>query len=72
LNFHGKRADGSRPAKDAQGNELNSFFFGQSSMARQALVHENSAVKIDARNDDELKLFASLPCGLQTGYGAVR
>lgn len=52
------------------GTPLRSFFFGQSSMGRHALVRDTSAVKVDATSD-ELKLFAALSCGIQTGAGAV-
>ena len=34
------------------------------------LAHESCAVKVD-RSREELKLFASLGCGIQTGPGAV-
>ena len=70
LNFSGRREDGSRPVKDEDGNEINGLFFGQSSMSRVALVHENSAVKLDCSKED-LRLFAPLACGIQTGAGAI-
>lgn len=72
LNFGGLREDdgSSKVATMADGQPLSSLFFGQSSMGQLALVRETSAVKVDAA-DDELKLFASLSCGIQTGAGAV-
>lgn len=54
----------------ADGVPLRSFFFGQSSMGRHALVRDTSAVKVDATRE-ELRLFAALSCGVQTGAGAV-
>lgn len=39
-------------------------------MGQFALVRETSAVKVDA-TEEELRLFASLSCGIQTGAGAV-
>jgi len=75
LNFSGRRKDGSLVATTADGEEkqrgLSGFFFGQSSMSRLILASENSAVKVDARTDEELRLFAALGCGVQTGAGAV-
>ncbi|KAK2600652.1 hypothetical protein N8I77_010172 [Diaporthe amygdali] len=72
LNFGGLReeSDTSKAATAEDSQPLNAFFFGQSSMGRQALVRETSAVKVDA-TEDELRLFASLSCGVQTGAGAV-
>lgn len=72
LNFGGSREDGqaTKVATTADGQPVGVFFFGQSSMGRRALVRETSAVKVDA-TEDELKLFASLSCGIQTGAGAV-
>jgi len=72
LNFGGLREDdgSSQVATTADGQQLSSFFFGQSSLGRLALARDTSAVKVDA-TDGELKLFASLSCGIQTGAGAV-
>lgn len=72
LNFSGKRqgVEGTKPWTDKDGKSLNGFFFGQSSMSRYILAHENGAVKVDATRD-ELKLFAALGCGIQTGAGAI-
>lgn len=70
LNFSGKRLDGTQPVTDKDGKALNSHFFGQSSMSRLILAHENGAIKVEASRE-ELKLFASLGCGIQTGAGAV-
>ena len=70
LNFGGKRADGSGVVKDDRGEEVHGLFFGQSSMGRVALVNENSCVKVECTRE-ELELFASLGCGVQTGAGAI-
>ncbi|KAK4569873.1 hypothetical protein LTR86_002842 [Recurvomyces mirabilis] len=72
LNFSGRREDGVNPVRDVKGDEVNGLFFGQSSMARVALVRERSCVKIPTPcPKDELKLFAALGCGVQTGAGAI-
>lgn len=48
-------------------------FFGQSSFARFTVVAESSVVNIRdfLRSEDELRIFAPLGCGFQTGMGAV-
>ncbi|KAB8338776.1 hypothetical protein FH972_021721 [Carpinus fangiana] len=48
-------------------------FFGQSSFSRLSVVSEASVVNAKdlIKSDDELKLFAPLGCGLQTGAGAI-
>ena len=70
LNFSGRRSDGSAPVLDADSRPMNGFFFGQSSMARTVLAHESCAVKVECTLR-ELKIFAALGCGIQTGAGAV-
>lgn len=70
LNFGGKRLDGSSPVTDKDGERLNGHFFGQSSMSRLVLAHENGAVKVEAGRE-ELKRLAALGCGIQTGAGAI-
>ena len=69
LNFKGYRLDGSRPISQSDGGNLNSCFFGQSSFAEHALVHERSLVKVP--HDVPLELLGPLACGLMTGAGAV-
>lgn len=69
LNFGGRRADGSTAYRDAQGDELNGHFFGQSSFGDHIVAHERSVVTVpDAA---PLELLGPLGCGLQTGAGAV-
>jgi Zn-dependent alcohol dehydrogenase len=48
---------------------LFSRFFGQSSLARQTVVHRSSLVKV--RSDTDLALFPPLGYGLQTAAGAI-
>lgn len=50
-----------------------SRFFGQSSFAHHSVVSEVSVVNVTdlLRDTSELKLFAPLGCGFQTGMGAV-
>ena len=55
------------------GEEPWSKYFGQSSFARHSIVSEASVVNVKdmLRSEDELKLFAPLGCGFQTGMGAI-
>ncbi|KAE8421185.1 chaperonin 10-like protein [Aspergillus pseudocaelatus] len=55
------------------GEEPWSMYFGQSSFARHSIVSEVSVVNVKnmLRSEDELKLFAPLGCGFQTGMGAI-
>ena len=51
-----------------------SQFFGQSSFAKHSIVNKSSVVNAKdlINNLDELKLFAPLGCGFQTGMGAIQ
>lgn len=69
LNFSGGRANLSTSLTDATGAQVHSHWFGQSSFGRYAIVSARSMVKVPA--DTDLKLYASLGCGLQTGAGTV-
>ncbi|KAJ5320302.1 hypothetical protein N7508_000585 [Penicillium antarcticum] len=55
------------------GDMIASRFFGQSSLARYSVVSERSIVNVKGilRDQEELKLFAPLGCGFQTGMGAI-
>ncbi|KAF7621470.1 hypothetical protein AFLA_011771 [Aspergillus flavus NRRL3357] len=55
------------------GEEPWSKYFGQSSFARHSLASEISVVNVKdmIKSEDELKLFAPLGCGFQTGMGAI-
>ncbi|KAL3478340.1 chaperonin 10-like protein [Aspergillus californicus] len=50
-----------------------SRFFGQSSFAQYSIIDEASIVNVKdlLRDPDELRLFAPLGCGFQTGMGAI-
>lgn len=64
MNFAGHRPDGSHAITDREGNPLGDRFFGQSSFATHAIVHERNAVKV--RDGAPLELLGPLGCGIQT------
>jgi len=67
----GRRPDGSAVIR-ARGTELNAHFFGQSSFAEEAIVHETTLVVLPAEvTEDDLPVLAPLVCGVQAGAGAV-
>ncbi|GAC84610.1 putative aryl-alcohol dehydrogenase [Gordonia paraffinivorans NBRC 108238] len=69
LNYGGGlRADGTTPIQ-ADGQNVASAFFGQSSFASHALAAERNVVKVDPSVPFEV--VGPLGCGLQTGAGAV-
>ncbi|MFB6672129.1 alcohol dehydrogenase catalytic domain-containing protein [Streptomyces sp. NPDC056390] len=68
LIFGGARADGS-PTLLIDGEPAGAAFFQQSGFATHALVPERSLVPAPA--DIPSQLLAALPCGIQTGAGAV-
>lgn len=59
--------------KGQDGKEIGAKFFGQSSYASLSIVDEKCIVSVKGiiKDDDELKLFSPLGCGLMTGSGAV-
>ncbi|KAJ5946119.1 hypothetical protein N7454_002958 [Penicillium verhagenii] len=61
-------------SSDSEDQKIWSQFFGQSSFAKHSIVHKSSVVNAkDLIQDlDELKLFAPLGCGFQTGMGAIQ
>ncbi|KAJ0418347.1 chaperonin 10-like protein [Aspergillus carlsbadensis] len=69
-NYVGKRG---RMSISGTGEDVFSKFFGQSSFARHSIVSEASVVNVKSllHNQDELKIFAPLGCGFQTGMGAI-
>lgn len=72
LNFGGQRDDGSAVVTASEkGKEVNGFFFGQSSMARVAMVREESCVKVGDVSREDLQKACSLGCGIQTGAGTI-
>ena len=56
-----------------EGEAISSRFFGQSSFSRYSIV--DSSCILNAKDlinsEEELKLFAPLGCGFQTGMGAI-
>lgn len=68
LKFSGQRLDGTKPIR-LNGEEISSAFFQQSSFATRSVVFENSIVKVET--DLPAEMLAALPCGVQTGAGAV-
>lgn len=69
LNFGGSRIDGTCSLSDAKGADVQCNFFGQSSFGQHAVVAASSMIKV--LPDTDLKLYAPLGCGFQTGAGAV-
>lgn len=69
INFGGIQPDGTTRLHTLDGQKL-STFFGQSSYAEYAVVHQNHAIKIEDETID-LGLVAPMGCGIQTGAGAV-
>ncbi len=64
----GTRSDGSYTIH-LDGAPINAHFFGQSTLARHALIDERSLVKV--ADDAPLETLAPLGCGIQTGVGTV-
>ncbi|MEU9602058.1 NAD(P)-dependent alcohol dehydrogenase [Streptomyces sp. NPDC048109] len=71
LNFRAARADGTTPIHTEDGAPLGGLFFGQSSLARHAVVSAQSVVRVDVADEEELSLLAPVGCGIQTGAGAI-
>lgn len=69
LNYGG---DGSSYST-SENKELRGAFFGQSSFAQVAIVKESSVVNVSGsiESEEELKIFAPMGCGFQTGMGTV-
>jgi Zn-dependent alcohol dehydrogenase len=55
------------------GKSAGGLYFGQSSFSSLALVKGTSIVNVEqlVKDEEELKLFAPMGCGYQTGAGAV-
>ena len=68
LKFAGQRSDGSRTVR-LNGEAVSSAFFQQSSFATHAITLEHALVP--AANSMAPEMLAALPCGVQTGAGAV-
>lgn len=73
LNLFGEsdvfQASGANVSKGGVGGK----FFGQSSFAKLSVVKETTVLPANdlIENEEELKLFAPLGCGIQTGVGAI-
>jgi Zn-dependent alcohol dehydrogenase len=73
INFSGEKTFRSATvAQDAEPDIAGSFF-GQSSFSNLTIAKPRSVVNVKGmvQHDDELKLFAPLGCGYQTGSGAI-
>ncbi len=68
LSFSGLRADGSSAIRLA-GKPISGSFFQQSSFASHAITLERTVVPI--RSDLPPEMLAAIPCGVQTGAGAM-
>jgi aryl-alcohol dehydrogenase len=68
LNVGLGRTDGSATLLDGE-NKVSGAFFGQSSFATHALVHERNAIRVP--RDLPLELLGPLGCGIQSGAGTV-
>jgi aryl-alcohol dehydrogenase len=68
LNFGGGRMDGATALSDTAG-PIHSHFFGQSSFATYAVVHERCTIRV--AEDLPLQVLAPLGCGALTGACAV-
>ncbi|KIW10686.1 hypothetical protein PV08_11650 [Exophiala spinifera] len=55
------------------GQNIGGLFFGQSSMASYTIARQASVVNVSSliHDESELKIFAPLGCGFQTGFGAI-
>jgi aryl-alcohol dehydrogenase len=69
VNLLGRRADFSTAATDAEGNEIPSRWFGQSSFATHAIATARNAVVVDKALP--LEKLGPLGCGIITGAGSV-
>lgn len=67
--WSGRRSDQTTTLKDASGRPIHGNFFGQSSFSKLALVNKSTLVKVP--QETNLKLFAPLGCGIQTGSGVI-
>lgn len=75
LSFVGNKtcSSASSNTPSAATAEIRASFFGQSSFASLSVVSETSVVNAKdlIKSPEELKLFAPLGCGIQTGSGAI-
>ncbi|MFF0456431.1 NAD(P)-dependent alcohol dehydrogenase [Nocardia africana] len=70
-NFAAARPDGTPLVHHRNGIAIGGRFFGQSSLAKHAIVSAHTVVPVNAGSDDELARYAPIGCGIQTGAGTV-
>jgi aryl-alcohol dehydrogenase len=68
-NLLGRHLDGSTGVVDAEGREVASRWFGQSSFATYAMATTRNVVVVD--KSLPLQLLGPLACGFQTGAGSI-
>lgn len=68
LSFGGVRLDGSKTIK-LNGEPISGAFFQQSSFAAHSITSERNVVPVDGNHSAEM--LAAIPCGVQTGAGAI-
>ncbi|KAK4175806.1 chaperonin 10-like protein [Triangularia setosa] len=72
LNLSCARHDGTTGYTALDGTPVSGHFFGQSSFAKIAVVHELSIVKLpQVMKEEEMALYAPMGCGYQTGAGTI-
>jgi Zn-dependent alcohol dehydrogenase len=71
--FHPLNFGEPRRFEGSEGAKVSGRFFGQSSFSSITVASESSVVNLSGlvKDKEELKLFAPLGCGLQTGSGTV-
>ncbi len=68
LNFKGARLDGSKTIT-LNGEAISSAFFQQSSFSTHSITLERDVVPVGENHPSEM--LAAIPCGVQTGAGAI-
>lgn len=70
LNFVGENILSSEGSQDGS---IGGSYFGQSSFSSLAVVKQRAVVNVKGlvKDDEELKLFAPLGCGVQTGAASI-
>ena len=68
LSFGGTRLDGSKTIT-LNGEAITSAFFQQSSFATHSITLERDVVPVEGDHSPEM--LAAIPCGIQTGAGAI-
>lgn len=67
--WSGQRSDQTTTYRTSDGKPIHGNFIGQSTFSRFAILNRSTIIKVPQQTD--LKLFAPLGCGIQTGSGAV-